>query len=172
MSAMAMGRSVSCGGSGAGWATGRCSGAALIVLLGSVGPLPAEGAEGARIAAETTGVSPAREAKGWLQLDADQRAARARSEPLTPLQSRQIQIRERQERIRLMETYQDQRREIDALRRAERRGSELGGSRFGRGVRKQGLLMRQDREREALRLRQGMERERLGIPLGPYRRRQ
>jgi type II secretory pathway component HofQ len=131
----------------------------------------AAGATGARIAPEATGLSTVREAKGWLQLDSDQRAARARTEPLTPLQSQQIQIRERQERMRLMETYQQQRREIDALRRAERRGSEPGGSRFDRGARKQGLMMRQDRELEGLRLRQGMERERLGIPPGPYRRR-
>jgi hypothetical protein len=90
---------------------------------------------------------------------------------LAPLQSRQIEIRERQERMRLMETYQDQRREIDALGRAERRGAGLGAPRFGWGARMQGLMMRQGRELEGLRLRQGMERERLGGSPGPHRRR-
>ena len=81
MIGIAMGRSRTRRGPGTARAARWYRGAALVALIGLVGPLLADGAAGARISAEATGVSRAREAQGWLQLEADQRAARTGSEP-------------------------------------------------------------------------------------------
>jgi hypothetical protein len=141
-------------------------GALLIVLLGSAGPVSAGDPARARISMEAAGAFQAREAQGWLQLGQDQRAARARAEPLTPRQSRELQSIEQQERAGLAATLQTQRREIDALRLAQRRGPDPGLSGPGREARMRGLQMRQGRELDALRLRQGMGRQALGLPGG------
>lgn len=127
---------------------------ALVALLGVAGPVLAEGAAGGRASAEATGALRSREAQGWLSLEADQRQARARAAPLSPAESRQLQIEERQERARLAETFQDQQRQIDALRRTER----LDSAPPGQEARMRGLLMRQEQALQGLRLRQSMNR--------------
>ena len=141
---------------------------ALVALLGSSAPILAEGAADARAAAEATGALRSREAQGWLRLDEDRRQARARAEPMTPAESRRLQTREIQERTRLAETFQDQRRQIEALRRSQRIGSGSGGIRPSQEARTRGLTMRQGREIQELRLRQGLNRSIQGGTAGRF----
>lgn len=143
----------------------------LSTLLGSAGSVRADGALEARTAAEAAGRSMAREAGGWLQLGEDQREARARALPLTPLKSRELQILEQQERARLAETFQTQRWEIDRQRRMQRRGAGSAEIAPGREARMRGLLMRQDRELQGLRLRRGLDRRTWGNAAGGFGRR-
>jgi hypothetical protein len=104
-------------------------------------------------------------AGGWLQLEQDQRAVRRQAEPMTPPQSRQLEIQAQQERLELRSTLQDQQRERDRAARTARRAADPGALPPGQGARALGLQLRQGRELEALRLRRGLDRG-LRAPLG------
>jgi len=64
---------------------------------------------------------PHREAAGWLELEADQRAYRERVEPLDLRQERELETIERRQRNDLRALQLRQRRELDDDRRALRR---------------------------------------------------
>jgi len=97
-------------------------------------------------------------AGGWLQLEQDQRAVRRQAEPMTPPQSRQLEIQAQQERLRLRGTLGDQQRERDQATRARRRAADPNALAPAQGARALGLQLRQGRELEALRLRRGLDR--------------
>ncbi len=113
------------------------------------------------------GVRADQAARGWLQLGQDQREARRQAEPLTPQESRQLQIREHQEALRLRETLQAQRRR--AWDRVPRWAGKTHRAPPGYEVRRFGEELRQGRELEALRLRQGLDRRIQGTPPGRSR---
>jgi hypothetical protein len=88
--------------------------AATIVWVG----FESSAGEGAGVASQQR-----REARGWLELDADQRGFRERVEPLAPADTRTLEQLEHRQRLDLRTLQQEQRREVRA---DERRARSLG----------------------------------------------
>lgn len=70
--------------------------------------------------AENIGRPPHQEARGWLQLEQDQRDYRQRVEPLPPRDSATLHLLEQRQQDRTYQLQQQQRRGMDADRRDQR----------------------------------------------------
>ena len=119
---------------------------------------PAAETESARAA----GAHSQRAAAGWLRLQRDQWDAGQQVAPITRAESARRESLERQDAIRLRETFMQEERELQTLRRAERQTSQTGGQ---GGLddraaerRIQGRLIQQQQAREGQRLRMRTER--------------
>ena len=104
--------------------------------------------------------------QSWLQLDQDQREARREAGPMTPAESRALQIREQQEAMQLRQALDAQRAAEDALSRERRRQLDPPAAPALPDARSFSLRMEQARELETLRLRQDLQRRIEGTPPG------
>ena len=132
-------------------------------VLSGLGPVPAR-AEGARERARAAAVQSQRGAEGWLTLERDQREARAAVAPGDLSESQRLRLLEQQERARYRAALQDERAELDAERRRERRAPGQPSARPGAEARLQGRILEQQRNQESLRLRMQMDRQTRGLP--------
>jgi hypothetical protein len=134
-------------------------------VLGGAFPLDLH-AEGPTAAVRASGSQRQRAAEGWLRLESRQRATRELSAPLSPSESRRLQVIEQQERARYRERLQTEERELRILDRQERRSD--GGAARGPSpeARLQGRLLEQQRARDALELRRRLDRRIHGSPRG------
>ena len=132
-------------------------------ILFGLGTVPAR-AEGARETARATAAQRQLGAEGWLTLERDQREARAAVAPGDLSESQRLRLLEQQERARYRAALQDERAELNAERRRERRAPGQPSARPGAEARLQGRILEQQRNQESLRLRMQMDRQTRGLP--------
>lgn len=122
-------------------------------------------ADGINPAARAVGAERQRAAAGWLRLESEQRASRARAAPLAPSGSQTLQILEQQERTRYREHLQTRESELGILNRQERNLGSRAPEALQPLGRLRGRLIEQGRTQSGLELRRQMDRRSQGAPL-------
>jgi hypothetical protein len=136
-------------------------------VLGVAFPLDVR-AESPTATERASGVQSQPAAEGWLRLESRQRASRDLSAPLSPSESRRLQVIEQQERARYRGQIQEEERELRILDRQERWSDDGADRGPSPEARLQGRLLEQQRARDALELRRQLDRRIQGSPRGRY----
>ncbi len=132
----------------------------LILLVGALTPALAQPPESGVRA--LSGAEKRREARGWIELEQDQRAYRSKVEPLDLQQQRELEVIERSQALDLRALQQ---RDVRELERVERQQRLTPSSNLDRG-RIQTRDAAADIRRRAERHRSNIRLQQEGLPFG------